>query len=225
MKNQSKKLNTLGIIALSIAILYLVVTLCNSVMNVKSMTDVWDYFGFWGTVERIHPNKALGFLVVMLRIIAPFLVVLAGAFFAAAAVKRKEVFRVPVALSLAYSAILFFQNLLAYFNDPSFTGFILPVAADVIALAAWVVLITGTSRSHRISFAVLRFLTLGYGIVAVIRQIIGGFSFSIWYNVANFAYYVIHTITLTMLILWIAHPALFYKSEDKESVDKEMILS
>lgn len=224
MLDRLKKINVLGITVLIIAVVYLLFTLLNSLSGTKYLVGLFIDYGFLDTVySMMEAGKVVSVVYVTLSLIAPYLLIAAGIFFVIAAVKRNGSIEIPVGLSLLYSGILLFKTIVQYFEYPSFFGFFQTIAGDAFVLGAWVILVIGTSQSNRLGFAVLRSLTLVYGIVAIVRQFIGGYDLSIRYNLVNFLYYVIHTVTMAGLILWILAPGLFYRKEDNESVYKEMI--
>ena len=223
MLDRLKKINVLGITVLIIAVVYLLVTLLNSLSETKYLVGLFVDYGFRETVYRMWGNNVVYYIYVILRMAAPYVLIAAGVFFVIAAVKRKGSIEIPVGLSLLYSGIVLFKTIVQYFEDPSIFGFFQTIAGDAFVLGAWVILVIGTSQSNRLGFAVLRSLTLVYGIVAIVRQLIGGYDLSIRYNLANFLYYVIHTVTMAGLILWILAPGLFYRKEDNKSVYKGMI--
>lgn len=224
MLDRLKKINVLGITVLIIAVVYLLVTLLNSLSETKYFVGLFIDYGFLDTVyNTMEAGKVVSIVYVTLSMIAPYLLIAAGIFFVIAAVKRKGSIEIPVGLSLLYSGILLFKTIVQYFEYPSFFGFFQTIAGDALALGAWVILVIGTSQSNRLGFAVLRSLTLVYGIVTIVRQVSSGYDLSIRYNLVNFLYYVIHTVTMAGLIFWILAPGLFYRKEDNESVYKEMI--
>ena len=224
MLDRLKKINVLGITVLIIAVVYLLVTLLNSLSETKYFVGLFIDYGFLDTVyNTMEAGKVVSIVYVTLSLIAPYLSIAAGIFFVIAAVKRKGAIEIPVGLSLLYSGILLFKTIVQYFEYPSFFGFFQTIARDALALGAWVILVIGTSQSNRLGFAVLRSLTLVYGIVTIVRQVSSGYDLSIRYNLVNFLYYVIHTVTMAGLILWILASGLFYRKEDNESVYKEMI--
>ena len=191
MLDRLKKINVLGITVLIIAVVYLLVTLLNSLSETKYFVGLFiDVVEFLkkNDLNTMEAGKVVSIVYVTLSMIAPYLLIAAGIFFVIAAVKRKGSIEIPVGLSLLYSGILLFKTIVQYFEYPSFFGFFQTIAGDALALGAWVILVIGTSQSNRLGFAVLRSLTLVYGIVTIIRQVSGGYDLSIRYNLVNFLY-------------------------------------
>ena len=101
MLDRLKKINVLGITVLIIAVVYLLVTLLNSLSETKYFVGLFIDYGFLDTVyNMMEAGKVVSIVYVTLSMIAPYLLIAAGIFFVIAAVKRKGSIEIPVGLSL-----------------------------------------------------------------------------------------------------------------------------